>query len=100
MYQIMHWLTFYIQLSMNDVTHDRSIVQLLDCVLGSSGASKQHPGKAQVLPGLGVKQDFHFLHLTELGTHLCQERLLDVVIEPGKGHLLEGYGTHIELIKL
>lgn len=85
---------------MNDVTHDRSIVQMLDCVLGSSGAGKQHSGQAQVLSGLGVKQNFHLLHLTKLGTHFCQEGLLDVVIESSKGHLLEGYGTHIKLIKL
>lgn len=85
---------------MNDVTHDRSIVQLLDCVLGSSGAGKQNPGQAQMLPGLGVKQDFHLLHLTKLGTHFCQKGLLDVVIESSKGHLLEGYGTHVELIEL
>lgn len=85
---------------MNDVTHDRSVVQMFDCVLGSSGAGKQHPGQAQVLPGLGVKQDLHLLHLTKLGTHFCQEGLLDVVIEPSKGYLLEGYGTHIKLIKL
>lgn len=85
---------------MNDVTHDRSIVQMLDCVLSSSGAGKQHSGQAQVLSGLGVKQNFHLLHLTKLGTHFCQEGLLDVVIESSKGHLLEGYGTHIKLIKL
>lgn len=93
-------LTFYIQLSMNDVTHDRSVVQMLDCVLSSSGAGKQHPGQAQVLPGLGVKQDLHLLHLTKFCTHFCQKGLLDVVIQSSKAHLLEGYGTHIELIKL
>lgn len=53
-----------------------------------------------MLPGLGVKQDLHLLNLTKLGTHFCQEGLLDVVIESSKGHLFEGYGTHIELIKL
>lgn len=53
-----------------------------------------------MLPGLGVKQDLHLLDLTKLGTHFCQEGLLDVVIESSKGHLFEGYGTHIELIKL
>lgn len=85
---------------MNDVTHDRSVVQMLDCVLCSSGAGKQNPGQAQVLPGLGMKKDLHLLHLTKLGTHFCQEGLFDVVIESSEGHLLEGYGTHIELIKL
>lgn len=85
---------------MNDVTHDRGVVQLLDCVLGSSGAGEQHSGQAQVLPCLGVKQDLHLLHLTKLGTHFCQEGLLDIVIESSKGHLLEGYWTHVELIKL
>lgn len=85
---------------MNDVTHDRGIVQMLYCVLGSSGARKQHPSQAQVLFGFGVKQNFHLFHLTKLGTHICQEGLLDVVIESSKGYLLEGYGTHVKLIKL
>lgn len=93
-------LTFYIQLSVNDVPHDRGVVQLLDRVLGSSGAGEQHPGQAQVLPCLGVKQDLHLLHLAELGAHFGQEGLLDVVIESSKGHLLEGYWTHVELIEL
>lgn len=85
---------------MNDVAHDRGVVQMLDCVLGSSGAGEQYSGQAQVLSSLGVKQDLHFFHLPKLGTHFCQEGLLDVVIESSKGHLLERYGTHIELIKL
>lgn len=96
----MYSLTLYIQLCVNDVPHDGGVVQLLDRVLGASGAGEQHPGQSQVLPGLGVKQNLHLLHLTELGAHVCQEGLLDVVIEPGEGHLLEGYGTHIELIQL
>lgn len=85
---------------MNDVAHDRRVVQVLHCVLGSSGAGEEHSGQAQVLPGLGVKQDLHLLHLTKLGTHFCQEGLLDVVIEPRKRHLLEGYGTHVEFVEL
>lgn len=85
---------------MNDVSHDRGVVQMLDGVLRSSRVGEQHPGQTQVLPGLGMKQDLHLLHFTKLGAHFCQERLLDVVIEPGEGHLFEGYGAHVELIEL
>lgn len=92
--------TFYIELSVNNVTHDGGVVQMFDRVLSPSCAGEQHPSQTQVLPGLGMKQDFHLLHFSELGTHFCQERLLDVVIEPREGHLFEGYGTHIELIEL
>lgn len=31
---------------MNDVPHDRGVVQVLDCVLGSSGAGEQYSGQA------------------------------------------------------
>lgn len=93
-------LTFNIELSMNDVTHDGGIVQLFDRVLGTSGAGKQHPSQAQVLLGLWVKQNFHLFHLPKLGTHVCQERLFNVVIESSKCHLLERNRAHIKLIKL
>lgn len=93
-------ITFDIQLSMNDVAHDRSVVQMLDSVLGSPGAGEQYPGQAQVLPGLWMKQDLHLLHLSKLGAHVRQEGLLDVVIESCKGHLFERYGAHIKFIKL
>lgn len=93
-------LTFDVQLSVNDVAHDRRVVQVLHRVLGSSGAGEQDPGQAQVFPGLWVEQDLHLLHLAKLGTHLRQEGLLDVVIEAGKRHLLEGNWTHIELVQL
>lgn len=94
------YLTFNIKLSMNDVTHYRSIVQVFDRVLGTSGAGKQHPSQAQVLFGLGVKQNFHLFHLPELGTHVCQEGFFNVVIESSECHLLERNRAHIKLIKL
>lgn len=93
-------LTFNIELSVNDVAHDGGIVQLFDRVLGTSGAGKQHPSQAQVLLGLGVKQNFHLFHIPKLGTHVCQEGFFNVVIETGKCHLLEGNRTHVKLIKL
>ena len=85
---------------MDDVAHDRGVVELLHCVLGSSGTGEEHPGQAQMLPGLGVKQDLHLLHLAELGAHLGQEGLLDVVIEAGERHLLEWNLADVELIQL
>lgn len=85
---------------MNDGTHHWSIVQVLDCVFCSSSAGEQNPGQAQMLPGLWMKQYFHLLHLTKLGTHFCQKGLLDVIIKSGEGHLLEGYGAHKKFIKL
>lgn len=93
-------ITFNIKLRMNDVTHYRSIVQVLDRVFGTSGAGKQHPCQAQVLFSLRVKQNFHLLHLPKLGTHVCQEGFFNVVIEPSECHLLERNGAHIKLIKL
>lgn len=93
-------LTFNVQLGVDDVAHDRRVVQLLHRVLGSPGAGEQDPGQAQVLPGLWVEQDLHLLHLAKLGAHLRQEGLLDVVVETGERHLLEGNGTHVELVEL
>lgn len=94
------YLTFNIKLSMNDVTHYGCIVQVLDCVLGTSGAGKQHPSQAQVLFRLGVKQNFHLFHLPKLGTHVCQEGFFNIVIESSECHLLERNRTHVKLIKL
>lgn len=93
-------LTLDVQLSVDDVAHDRRVVQVLHRVLGSSGAGEQDPGQAQMLPGLWVEQNLHLFHLAKLGAHLRQKRLLDVVIEAGKRHLLEGNGTHVELVQL
>lgn len=93
-------LTFDVQLSVDDVAHDRRIVQVLHGVLGSPGAGEQDPGQAQVLPGLWVEEDLHLLHLAKLGAHLRQEGLLDVIIEAGECHLLERNWTHIELVQL
>lgn len=47
-----------------------------------------------------MKKDLHLLHLAKLGAHFSQEWLFDVVIESRKSYLLEGNGTHIELIQL
>lgn len=85
---------------MDHVAHDGGVVQLLDGVLGAPGAGEEHPGKTQVLAGLGVEEDLHLLHLAELGAHIRQEGLLDVVVEAGEGHLLERDLAHVELVQL
>lgn len=85
---------------MDNVSHDRSIVQVFDGVFGPSSAGEEDTGQAQVLPGLGMKQNLHFLNLTKLGAHLRQERLLDVIIQPCKRHFLKRYRAYIILVQL
>ena len=57
---------------MNDVSHDRGVVQVFDHVLSPTGA------------------DENLLHLSKHDAYLGHEGLLDVVIEVRKDHLLEG----------
>jgi len=85
---------------MDNVSHDRSIVQVFDSVFCPSSAGEEDAGQAQVLPGLGMKQNLHFLNLTKLGAHLRQERLLDVIIQPCKCHFLKWYRAYVILIQL
>lgn len=85
---------------MDNVSHDGSIVQVFDGVFGPSSAGEEDAGQAQVLPGLGMKQNLHFLNLTKLGAHLRQEWLLDVIIQPCKRHFLKWYSAYVILIQL
>lgn len=85
---------------MDNVSHDRGIVQMFDCIFGPSSASEEDTGQAQVLSCLGMKQNLHFLNLTKLGTHLCQKRLLDVIIQPCERHLLKRNRAYVILIQL
>lgn len=85
---------------MDDISHDRSIVQVLDSFLRPPCAGEEHLGQAQVLAVLGVIKDLNLLNITILFAHISQEGFLDVVIEPGKGHLLQRDLAHIEFIQL
>lgn len=85
---------------MDDVSHDRSIVQVFDGVFGPSSAGEEDAGQAQVLASLGMKQNLHFFNLTKLGAHLSQERLFDIIIQPRKRHFLKWYRTYVILIQL
>lgn len=85
---------------MDDVAHDRGVVQVFNCVFGSPGAGEENASQAQVLTGLRMKQDLHFFHLAKLGAHVQQERFFDVIIQSGKRHLFQWNWTHVVLIQL
>lgn len=65
-----HTRTFDIELCVDDVAHDGGVVQVFDSVFGPPGAGEEDTRQTQVLAGLGVEQDLHFLHLAEFSAHL------------------------------
>lgn len=62
--------TFDVELCVDDIAHDGGVVQVFDRVFGPSGAGEQDTCQTQVLAGLGVEQDLHFLYLAEFSAHL------------------------------
>lgn len=85
---------------MDNVSHDRSVVQVFDCVFGPSSVGEEDAGQAQVLPCLRMKQNLHFLNLTKLGAHFCQERLFYVIIQSCERHFLKRNRAYIILVQL
>lgn len=85
---------------MDDVAHDRGVVQVLDGFSRPLDGGKDHFGNAQVLLVLGVVEDLHLFHLPVFLAHVGQEVFADVVIQLGEGDLLGGHRPHVELVDL
>lgn len=92
--------TFRVQLHVDDVSHHGRVVQRLHGPFGGLDALENNLGYPQVLFVLRVVQDLDLLDVSELFAHVREEPFPDVVVEPGKGHLLRGHGPHVALVDL
>lgn len=92
--------TFRVQLHVDDVSHHRRVVQRLNSHLGGLDVLENNLGYSQVLFVLRVVQDLNLLDVSKFFAHVREKPFPDVVVEPGKGHLLWGHGANIALIDL
>ncbi len=93
-------LTFRVQLHVDDVAHDRRVVQVLDSILRRLDGSEYNFSNSEMLFILRIVQDVHLLNIAELLAHVGEESLSDVVVEFGERDLLRGHATDVTLIDL
>lgn len=92
--------TFRVQLHVDEVSHNRRVVERLHGHLGGFNRLENDFGDAQVLLVLGIVQDLHLLDLPEFFAHVSEESFPDVVVEPGERHLLGGHGADVAVVDL
>lgn len=85
---------------MDDVAHDRRVVQVLDSFFRRFDGSKYNFSNSEMLFVLRIVQNLHLLNIAELLAHVSKESLSDVVVEFGEGDLLRRHATNITLIDL
>lgn len=92
--------TFRVQLHVDDVSHNRRVVQRLHGHLGGLHVLKNNFGNSQVLFVLRVVQNLHLLDFSKFLAHVGEESFPDVVVEPRERHLLGGHGPDVALVDL
>lgn len=92
--------TFGVQLHVDDVSHNRRLMQRLHGHLGGLHALKNNFGNPQVLLVLRIVQNLHLLDFSEFLAHVGKEPFPDVVVQPRECHLLWGHGADVALIDL
>lgn len=92
--------TFWIQLHVDDVSHNRRVVERLHGHLGGFHRLKNNFGNSQVLFVLRIVQDLDLLDLSKFFAHVRKKSFSDVVVEPGERHLLRRHGADITLVDL
>lgn len=92
--------TFGVQLHVDDVSHNRRLVQRLHRHFGRLHVLKNNFSNPQVFLVLRIVQDLHLLDFSELLAHVGEESLPDVVVQPGERHLLGGHRADVALIDL
>lgn len=85
---------------MDDVAHDRRVVQVLDSILRCLDGSEYNSSNSEMLFILRIVQNFHPLNIAEPLAHVGEESLSDVVVEFGERDLLRGHATDVTLIDL
>lgn len=92
--------TFRVQLHVDDVSHNRRVVERLHGHLGCFHGLKNNFGYSQVLFVLRIVQDLHLLDFSIFLAHVGKKSFPDVVVESGECHLLWRHGADITLIDL
>lgn len=92
--------TFRVQLHVDDVSHNRRVVERLHGHLGGFHRLENNFSYPQVLLVLRIVQDLHLLNLPEFFAHVSKESFPDVVVQSGECHLLGGDGADVALIDL
>lgn len=85
---------------MDDVPHNRRVVERLHGHLSSFHRLENNFGDAGVLLVLGIIQYLHLLDLPEFFAHVSEEPFPDVVVEPRERHLLGGHGADVAIVDL
>ncbi len=85
---------------MDDVAHNRRVVQVLDSILRRLDGSEYNFSNSEMLFILRIVQNVHLLNIAELLAHVGEESLSDVVVEFGERDLLRGHATDVTLIDL
>ena len=92
--------TFRVQLHVDDVSHNRRVVQRLHGHFGGFHRLENNFGNPQVLLVPRIVQDLHLLDVSEFLAHVGKKSFPDVVVEPGECHLLRRHGADVTLIDL
>lgn len=85
---------------MDDVAHDRRVVQVLDSIFRRFDGSEYNFSNSEMFFVLRIVQNLHLLNIAELLAHVSEESLSDVVVEFGERDLLRGHATNITLVDL
>lgn len=92
--------TFRVQLHVDDVSHNRRLMQRLHRHFGGLHALENYFGNSQVLFVLRIIQNLHLLDFAEFLAHVGEEPFPDVVVEPRERHLLRRDGADVALVDL
>lgn len=92
--------TFRVQLHVDDVSHNRRVVERLHGHLGGFHGLKNNFSDPQVLLVLRIVQDLDLLDFSKFFAHVGKKSFPDVVVEPGECHLLWRHGADVTLIDL
>lgn len=85
---------------MDDVAHDRSVVQVLDSIFRRLDGFEHNFSYSEMLFVLRVVQNLNPLNIAELLAHFNEESLFDVVVEFGERDLLRRHATDVTIIDL
>lgn len=92
--------TFRVQLHVDDVSHNRRVVERLHGHFGGFHGLKNYFGNSQVLLILRIVKDLHLFDFSKFLAHIGKKSFPDVVVQPGECHLLWRNRADITLIDL
>lgn len=98
--QPLNLFTFRVQLHVDDVSHNRRVMERLHGHLGGFHVLKNNFGNSQVLFVLRIVQYLDLLDFPEFFAHVGKKSFPDVVVQPGECHLFWRHGADVALIDL